>query len=150
MAEFDSIKDVISFAIRLEQASQEFYRHLCDTVHNPAVRNYLRTLINEEKLHEQRLQKVLTEIEGILNISIEPEDIQCYIQAVEVPMSLDYKEAVKVARDKEKAAQMLYSIIAGTTTDPDMKKLFQQLSAQEKIHYDFFEKEYLKICISEN
>ena len=150
MAEFYSIQDVLSFAIRLEQASQAFYRHLSSIVDSPSVSRYLDTLISEEILHEQRLRKVLNEQGGILDTSISAEEVQSYIQAMEVPPSLNYKGAVRIARDKEKAAQMLYSVIAGATNDPVLQDVFKQLSTQEKIHRQFFENEYRTICLSEN
>jgi rubrerythrin len=150
MADFYSIQDILSFAIRLEQASQEFYRHLSGLVDSPSVSGYLDTLIEEEKLHELRLRQVLSEQGGALEASISAKEIECYIQAVQVPASLDYKGAVKIARDKEKAAQMLYLVIAGATADPQLQGVFRQLSAQEKIHRTFFENEYRAICLSEN
>ena len=150
MAEFYSIQDVLSFAIRLEQASQEFYRLLSQTVDSPSVKNYLKTMVDEEKLHEQRLQKLLDEQGGTLDMTIPTREVQNYVRAVDVPPSLDYKGAVKIARDKEKAAQMLYSVLAGATDESNLRDLFRQLAAQEKIHRQFFEDEYQNICLSEN
>jgi len=150
MPDFYSIQDVLTFAIHLEQASQEFYRRLSRTVSSPSVARFLAELVKEEKLHEQRLQQLLTESGGIGQQNISSDQIDCYIQAIKVSDSLDYKEAVKLAMDKEKAAQMLYSVIAGVMEDPILAEVFRQLSAQEKTHRQFFENEYRCICTGEN
>lgn len=150
MPDFYSIQDVLTFAIHLEQASQEFYRRLSRTVDSPSVSRFLAGLVNEEMLHEQRLQQLLTESGGAPEPRISSDQIDGYIQAIKVSESVDYKEAVKLAMDKEKAAQMLYSVIAGVMEDTVLAEVFRQLSAQEKIHRQFFENQYQQICLSEN
>lgn len=137
MPDFYSIQDVLSFAIRLEQASQEFYRHLSRKAHNPSVAQFLTTLAAEEELHEAQLQRLLDERGAVLNKSISAEEVNRYVQAMDVSESLDYKGAVKLAMDKEKAAQMMYSVIAGVMVgDKTLEEMFLLLSAQEKGHIE--------------
>ena len=150
MPDFYSIEDVLSFAIRLEQASQEFYRQLSKKSHHQSVAQFLMTLVTEEQLHESQIQQILNERGAVLNKSISAEEVDRYVQAMGVPESLDYKEAVKLAMDKEKSAQMLYSVLAGAIGDETLEEMFRLLSAQEKAHKEFFEKEYRHICVSEN
>jgi rubrerythrin len=150
MSHFYSIQDVLSFAIHLEQASQEFYQQLSQTVHDPSVGRFLRSLIEEEKLHEERLQQMYEGAGDVPEPVISPQEIDGYLRAMKVPDSLEYKEAVKLAMDKEKAAQSLYTIIAGTLSDEILKDVFLQLAAQEKNHCQYFEEEYHKICLGEN
>ena len=85
-----------------------------------------------------------------MNRSISVEEVEHYVQAIKVPESLDYKEAVKLAMNKEKSAQMLYSVLAGVMEDKTLEELFLLLSKQEKSHKEFFEKEYQRICLGEN
>jgi rubrerythrin len=150
MPDFYSIEDVLSFAIRLEQASQEFYRQLSPKTPRPSVAQFLMTLVAEEKLHEAQLQQLLNDQGGVLNKSISAEEVNRYVQAMDVSESLDYKRAVKLAMSKEKAAQMLYSVLAGVMDDKAIEEMFQMLSTQEKAHKEFFEKEYRRIRMSEN
>ena len=150
MPNFYSIQDVLSFAIRLEQASQEFYRHLSRKAHSQSVSRFLASLVTEEQLHEAQLQRLLDDRGAVLEKSISAEEVNRYVQAMDVPESLDYKEAVKLAMDKEKAAQMLYSILAEVIGDKTLEEMFQLLAAQEKAHKEFFEKEYRRIRVSEN
>ena len=150
MPDFYSIQDVLTFAIHLEQASQEYYRHLSDTAHSPSVSRFLAAMVEEEKLHEQRLKQLMDDEGVMLTKSISAQDVDGYIHGMQVPESMDYKEAVKLAMDKEKAAQMLYSVIAAVMEDDLLAQLFLQLSAQEYKHWQFFDKIYQQICLSEN
>jgi rubrerythrin len=150
MPDFYSVQDVLSFAIRLEQISQEFYRNLSKKTHSPSVSRYLEALVKEEQLHEQRLKQLLDEQGIAADLAVSTHEVDCYIQAMDVPGELDYKQAVKLAMDKEKAARMLYSVIAGVMDELELKTLFQTLSEQEQNHMKFFEKEYRHICITQN
>ena len=150
MPDFYSIQDVLSFAIRLEQASQEFYRQLSQKAHSSSVIQFLTALVKEEQAHEAQLQKMLTDKGAVLDTSISAEEVDRYVQAMNVSELLDYKEAVKLAMDKERAAQMLYSVLAGVVDDKTLEEMFLLLSAQEGAHKEFFEKEYRRICVSEN
>jgi len=150
MPDFYSIEDVLSFAIRLEQAAQEFYRLLSQKSHSRPVAQFLMTLVAEEKLHESQLQQILNERGGVLNQSISAEEVNRYVQAMNVSESLDYTNAVKLAMDKEKAAEMLYSVLAGVMDDNTLKEMFLLLSTQEKAHKKFFEKEYRRIRVGKN
>ncbi|MHC5090234.1 MAG: ferritin-like domain-containing protein [Planctomycetota bacterium] len=150
MPDFYSIEDVLSFAIRLEQAAQEFYRLLSQKSHNQPVAQFLRTLVAEEELHESQLRQILDERGDALNHSISAEEVNRYVQAMKVSESLDYTSAVKLAMDKEKAAEMLYSVLAGVIDDATLKEMFLLLSTQEKAHKKFFEKEYRRIRVGKN
>ncbi len=150
MPDFYSIEDVLSFAIRLEQAAQEFYRLLSQKSRNQPVAQFLMTLVAEEKLHEAQLRQILDERGAALNHSISAEEVNRYVQAMKVSESLDYTSAVKLAMDKEKAAEMLYSVLAGVMDDTTLKEMFLLLSTHEKAHKKFFEKEYRRIRVGKN
>ncbi|MHC5179583.1 MAG: ferritin family protein [Planctomycetota bacterium] len=150
MPDFYSIQDILSLAVRLEQASQEFYRQLSQTSQNQPVIRFLETLLIEEQAHEAKLLKLINEQGAVLEKSIGADEIHGYIRAIETPESPDYKAAVKLAMDKEKAAEMLYSVLAGLVEDQSLKQMLLRLSRQEQMHKQFFEKEYHRICLSEN
>lgn len=151
MVEFHSVRDIILFAIQLEQASQEFYDQLLSQTDSPAVAHFFHEMAEQERIHEQKLRDILeSEAELLKRDAISSTEISLYIDAMDVPASLDYKHAVKMAMNKEKASQTLYSILARTVDNVDYAELFERLSDQEKAHKQFFETEYRRICIGEN
>lgn len=151
MADFHSAKEIIVFAINLEKASQEFYEQLILQTESPSTCHFLRELAEQERIHEQKLQDILDADDLPLMLDrVDHDQVKMYIEAMDVPAKLDYKGAVKVAMDKEKASQMLYTILAGSVDNPGYAELFNKLAGQERLHKHFFETEYRRICISEN
>ncbi|MBC8379181.1 MAG: ferritin family protein [Planctomycetes bacterium] len=149
--EFQTVRDVLSFAISLEHISQEFYQELADEVTDSGVRSFLLEMVQQEALHEQQLRDLLEDGGAHLLGTVDDSEIHSYIQAMQVPDELDYKKAVKVAFDKENASQMLYTILSNMIqSDEAIRKLLLDLAKQEKIHKEFFAKEYDRIRLSEN
>lgn len=150
MKEFRTVQDVVKFAITLEQASQNFYRRLAEQTQSPSVRHFLLEMVAEETAHENQLRDMITGGWQILIQEISSDDMDRYIDAMTIPEPLDYKEAVKIARDKEKASRMLYTLLSGVTDHPQLTGIFRKLALQEQAHHDYFEQEYRRICVSEN
>ena len=150
MLEFQSVRDVIQFAISLERVSQQFYYELAEKVTDPGVCGFLLEIAGEEALHEAQLRSLLEDGGQAVAGQVDTREIQAYVQAMQIPDELDYKKAVKVACDKEKASQMLYLILSNSVTAEHIKQLLLALSKQEQKHKEFFAKEYNRICLSEN
>ena len=149
MFEFETSEDVLSFAVSLEHISQDYYRQLAGQVTDAGVRSFLLEMVAQEVLHEEALRGML-DAGDLLLTTVPADEIAAYIETLKIPDTLDYKKAVKVALDKEQASRMLYTILAGLTVDPALKDLLSVLARQELEHKQFFEKEYQRICLSEN
>ncbi|MHC4553070.1 MAG: ferritin family protein, partial [Planctomycetota bacterium] len=145
MFEFETVYDVLSFAISLEHISQEFYIELLDQVDDESVKSFLRDMAAEEAKHEVQLRELVESGEELKLATVPVEEIDAYIEALKVPDDLDYKKAVKIARDKENASRMLYTILAGLMSDKEIKDMLLYLADQEQKHKEFFEKEYQRI-----
>lgn len=150
MEQFYTARQVVRFAISLEQASQQFYRRLAAGA-EPAINTYLLQLAEEESLHEQSLRNAIdTSGEDLSAASVSPKEVDAYIQAVKLPEPFDYLSAVRLARDKENASRMLYSVLAASTDNPALEGLFLYLEQQEMAHQLYFEKEFARISIGRN
>ena len=150
MFEFQTVRDVIDFAISLERVSQNFYKQLAEEVVDDGVHQFLLQMAQQEAIHEEQLRSVLEGGADDLSNEIDPGEIQSYVQAMEVPDVLDYKRAVKIAYDKEKASQMLYLILSNAAEAEYIKRLLKLLAKQEQRHKEFFAREYDRIRLSEN
>lgn len=150
MQDFETVEDVLKFAISLEQASQRFYEQLSGQVLDPSVVEFLQDMATQEMYHEQQLREMLENGQYLVIAPIPEKEIKAYVNAMKVPDEMDYKRAVKVARDKENASRMLYSILSGLAEDPLLRKLFMRLADEELKHKKFFDQEYERICLGEN
>ncbi|MCE5184912.1 MAG: ferritin family protein [Planctomycetaceae bacterium] len=150
MMKFETLKDVLEFAISLEQASQEFYTRLAEQTESPSIKHFLLELVGEEKLHESHLREMVAGGWDILVSPISSKDMDRYIDTMNIPEPLDYKQAVKLARDKENASRMMYTILSSQVQQPELNSVLNLLAEQEQRHHDFFQNEYRRICVGEN
>jgi rubrerythrin len=150
MTDFQTLQDVIDFAIALEQASQKFYERLAHQTSSRSVQHFLLEMVTEEKVHETQLRAMIANGGDILSSEISSRDMDHYIDAMNIPDPLDYKQAIKIARDKENASHMLYTILAGLVKETELHSMLELLARQEKNHHDFFVRQYRRICVQEN
>jgi len=126
--EFQSVHDVLDFAIAQERMSQQFYQELSERADNSAVREFLLKMSREEVLHEEQLCSLVQEGAADLTHEVSSEEISAYIQSMNVPNELDYKRAVKIACEKENASQMLYSILSGMVESELVQQLLKPMT----------------------
>jgi rubrerythrin len=138
-----SIEDILNFAIGEEQAACEFYTHLAGQAQAPAMRATFENFANEELKHKVKLEAIkvggtLRRTEGHV------VDLQIADYLVDVPASpeLDYRGALVLAMKKEKAAFKLYSDLAASAGDENIKATFLALAQEEARHKLRFELEY--------
>ncbi len=143
MKEWETVDDVLDFAIREEEKAAAFYTSLAEKVEKPWMKKIFDDFASEEKGHREKLLKVkegkflLSSRERVLDLKIGD-----YLIDVTPDADLDYQDALIVAMKKEKAAFMLYTNLANSTQDENLRETFQTLAQEEARHKLRFETEY--------
>jgi len=151
MAKFNSIEQVLNFAIKLEQDAVDFYNQLSQQVQNQEMKDVFHEFALEEIKHKARLQGIKDR-----KLFIMPDDkvpdlkIGDYVEGIAPAKDMDYREALIVAMKREKAAFILYTNLAKKTEDPEMKSVFTSLALEESRHKLRFEVEYDEYIMREN
>jgi rubrerythrin len=151
MAKFNSIEQVLNFAIKLEQDAVDFYNQLSQQVQNQEMKDVFYEFALEEIKHKARLQSIKDQ-----KLFIMPDDkvadlkIGDYVEGIAPAKDMDYREALIVAMKREKAAFILYTNLANKTEDPEMKSVFTSLALEESRHKLRFEVEYDEYIMREN
>lgn len=151
MKEFESINDVLDFAMNEEQQAVEFYTRLAGQAQTDDMRRIFEEFANEEIAHKARLSKIKEE--GTYNTPVEKiADLKIadYMVNVKVTPDMSYQDALVVAMKKEKAAFKLYLALADRAPDNDMKSVFLSLAQEESKHKLRFELEYDEFVLREN
>lgn len=149
--EFNSVDEVLDFAIESEQNASDFYRDLADKVDNPNISRMFMGFAGEEMGHKKKLEaiksgKILqTDKRNVLNMKIAES-----LQPVEPHEDMNLQEALVVAMQREKEAFLLYNALAGATTDENVRATFEMLAQEEAKHKLRFEVEYDEMVMSEN
>ncbi|MHC4106022.1 MAG: ferritin family protein [Planctomycetota bacterium] len=150
MDEFNSIEEILEFAIAGEIEASQFYIDLAGQMDNQAMREVFEDFAREELAHK-------TKLEGVKKGNIQPKigevadlKIADYMVDIKPSPSMDYQSAIILAMKKEKAAFKLYTTLASKMQDPELRNMFLSLAQEEAKHKLRFEIEYDDVVMKEN
>ncbi|HEV58706.1 MAG TPA: hypothetical protein ENN87_14620 [Phycisphaerales bacterium] len=149
MQEFNSLDEVLDFAISMEYVSCQFYVELAQRADRPDVRDLFRALAREEVLHAERLEAMKGRSERPMGDSWPAVPVGGYVAAASVE-GLSYVEALRLAVDKERGSYTFYRLLASSMDDPMLKGLFGELARIEAEHRDVFQRHLDALCIGGN
>lgn len=142
MAKFDSIDDILDFAIEEEAQARIFYTELASKADTPGIKQMLEGFAAEEETHRLKLvgvkagKQALVSKEKVLDLKIAD-----YLVDVKPAVNMGYRDALIVAMKKEKAAFRMYTDLAGRVEGP-LRETFLGLAQEEAKHKLRFEIEY--------
>ncbi len=143
MKTWNSVEEVLDFAIKGEQEAVEFYTRLANQTANAAIRRVFEDFAREETGHKKKLLAVK---EGKTLQSagkiVKDMKIADYTVDFEPNPNIDYQDALLLAMKKEKKAFKLYSDLAAAAENQDVKAVLLSLAQEEAKHKLRFEIEY--------
>lgn len=151
MQTFESINEVLDFAMKSEQEAVEFYTALAGKMQNEEMKEVFLQFAREEVGHKARLQKIKDE--GLFDMEVEKiRDLKIsdYVVRTKASEDMEYSDALVLAMKREKAAFRLYTKLSERTEHPELKKVFQALAVEESKHKLRFELEYDDFVMREN
>ena len=143
MNRWNSIDEILDLAIGEEKAAAEFYTQLASQVKTPGMRQVLEGFAQEEMKHKAKLE--IIKAGGTLRPAQQQvTDLKIADYLVDVAPSPDmgYQGALVLAMKKEKAAFKLYTDLAASTEDENIRATFLALAQEEARHKLRFEIEY--------
>jgi len=146
MLQFQTLDDILDFAILQEKAAQKFYTKLSDQADDLNMQLFYRTLAEEEQVHEKELRKLKNRDSNLPAPDLTQLQKSGYLDALPIGPDMSIKEVLLYALKKEKSSRMLYSVLAENMRDEEMAELFKTLAAKEAEHADYFQKEYT-VCL---
>jgi len=143
MKQFDSVEEVLEFAIGEEENAMKFYTELAERSTNEQMKKTFLGFAKEEKGHKEKLlavkagKSLTPAVKKIRDLKIAD-----YLVEVDADKELNYQEALILAMKKEKAAFKLYNDLADATEDSSLYSLLLELAQEEAKHKLRFEVEY--------
>ncbi|MFC1738552.1 ferritin family protein [Planctomycetota bacterium] len=150
MDKFESVDDILEFAITGEVAANQFYMELAGKMENPAMAKAFEDLAKEELGHEAKLEaikqdKTLEPMEKVTDLKLAD-----YLVGVEPQPDMNYQNALILAMKKEKVAYKLYTHLAGVAGDKNLTEMFLRFAQEEAKHKLLLEIEYDEVVLKEN
>ena len=142
MSKFNTIKEVLDFAINEEIKSYSFYLELAEFVEQPEMARALTDLASEELRHKAKLEAVRA---GQITLDEEEIDnlgIAESVSDIEPDAKMDYLDMLIVGIKREEQACRLYTNLASIALNRQTKDIFTQLAHEEAGHKLRFEIEY--------
>ena len=149
--QFNSVDEILDFAIGEEQKASDFYNDLAARVSKPNIREIFENFAKEELGHKAKLMaakegKALQRSEKkILDLKIGD-----HLEQVELTPNIDFQDALILAMKAEKNAFRLYSSLAEQADDPAIRETLMSLAQEEAKHKLRFELEYDELVYTEN
>lgn len=151
MEKFNSLDDILNFAMKNEQEAVDFYLRLAKNSKGEEMKIVFEEFAQEEVKHKARLQKIQTEgtfvfkKEEVMDLNISD-----YIVHTVPHPEMSYPEALTLAMAKEKAAFKLYMRLSTKVADSGLQSVFMDLAQEESKHKLRFELEYDEYVLREN
>ena len=142
MGHFESVEEVLEFAIAREIESRDFYMKLAERMENPVMQKVFENFATEELGHKLKLEAINRGEILLVSQQVQSLDIADYVVDVEPQPDMDYAEALVLAMRKEKAAYRLYLDLAAVGEDEELTDMFLSLAQEEARHKLRFEIEY--------
>lgn len=134
MEKYNSIDEVLNFAIEQEQSEVDFYNDLADKMSKPKVEKLFRDIALEKQNHILKLEAI--RISGTFDHNsydqIKELKTEHYIADVDYSNEdPNYHDALIMAMEKEKATFMFYWDLAERVSYPELQELFYMLALHE-------------------
>jgi rubrerythrin len=151
MEKFNSVDDILDFAMKNEQEAVDFYSRLAKNSKGEEMKLVFEEFAQEEVKHKARLQKIKDEgtfafkKEEVMDLNISD-----YVVPTIPHPDMSYPEALTLAMAKEKAAFKLYMRLSTKVADAGLQAIFMDLAQEESKHKLRFELEYDEFVLREN
>jgi rubrerythrin len=151
MKEFETIDDILDFAIQSEQNAVDFYSKLAQESRNEEMKQVFVQFAKEEMGHKAGLLKIKTTgtfaVKDEIILDLKMSD---YLVDIEPTPDMSYEQALVIAMKREKNAFKLYTHLSAKAPTAELKKIFQSLAVEESKHKLRFELEYDEFILKEN
>ena len=149
---FDTITDVLDFAMERELEAETFYRELALQVKAAPMRQILEEFAEEEHMHREKLDMVKSGQFRMPSNSAPIPSIQLpdFLPEPKIGPDMDLADALIIAMKREKAAYRFYIELAADAPTQELMDLFLDLAHEEANHKLRFEIEYDDWIIDED
>lgn len=151
MKQWTSTDEILDYAISCEEEAVRFYNDLASRAKDSGMRTIFENYAKEEEGHKKKLLGIKSSgnfeasTEKILDLKVAD-----YLVEVEQTGDISYQDALILAMKREKAAFRLYTDMAASSRDPELKVVLQGLAQEEAKHKLHFELTYDDEILTEN
>ena len=142
-----TLNKALDLALNMEEKSIQLYTSAQVKILNPASKQFLKELVEEEQKHKRKILEVKMDPKKIdeiasLDTRIDNLKIVDWLEDVSLSPEANYQQILIYAGKREKTTHDLYIGLAKTYQAQDIGKVFAKLAQEELKHKYLLEKEY--------
>ena len=144
METFDSVDDVLDFALATEIRAKEFYETMADKLEILSVCDLFEQFIKEESRHIAMIQFEIVKRGKVVPTMGQTSDLDdtAVMAAIEPGQDDLYEEAFRIAIERETQAVRQYIDFAIQVEDEELREMFIELAEEETRHKVLLKLEY--------
>jgi rubrerythrin len=147
----EKLQKVLEFAIEREEESVRFYHTLQSKTWFSELKETLREFELVERSHILILQQIAQrDLADVQIPEVQNLKISDYLDPPSPGAKLNYRSLIITAMKREELSLKLYRTLARDAADPEVRKLFEKLAAEEARHKLHFETLYDENILKEN
>ena len=128
--------EIFEFAIAREVGAYDFYMQLSERQTDPIAKDLLKSLADEELEHKSKLEFEIIKQGRVVKDSEDWSELEKVYPSIEVEDASDisYREALKIAIEKEEMSFRLYADMASRMIDEQSRDMLYSLAEEEVNH----------------
>lgn len=142
MKKFQSVNEVLDFAISKEIEAHNFYMELSEWAERPEVADAFKEFAFEESRHKEKLEAIKAGEIAVQEDEVGSLNIADSAEITEPQANLTYPEALILAMQREKESFKLYTQLASISGDKKIRDILSNLAMEEARHKLHLEIEY--------
>lgn len=151
MNTFQSVDEVLDFAIEREEEAFVFYSDLANSGKSSAMREMFNDFAHEELGHKAKLLAIKNGRSFVMTQrKIASLKIADFLLETKPGSVMEYQDILRLAMQREKAAFKMYTDLAALAEEDNLRNIFTSLAQEEARHKLRFEIEYDEYVLREN
>jgi rubrerythrin len=142
MKNFNSIRDILNYAIEEESQARSFYEKMAGCIKREDVKAAVKQFALDELRHKLRLEGVRDGDVMLQDEEVGSLDLADSIRDIKPHAEMTYKELLAYAIKKEYQAFQFYMQLAQSAKEPIFREMFTHLAQEEAEHKLKLEIEY--------
>ncbi|NOY23216.1 MAG: ferritin family protein [Acidobacteria bacterium] len=149
---FNTVDELLDFAISEEEKASKFYVGLADRMDRPWMKKIFVEFSKEELGHKAILEGIKRggDLQPLQEQILDLKILESLHMGDAPADDIDYQQALIIAMKAEKEAYVLYTSLAELARDEKAKSILYRLAQEEAKHKLRFEMEYDEMVLKEN
>ncbi len=151
----NDVEEILRTAKQIEESSYNFYTTAEEMVSTPHIKEQMRDLADQEKIHKQKIEEIMGKgveevTKGLIVEHIQDMKLGDYLLPSRIDSKADIQDILITAIKREDLTHQFYQKLLKGAKNDDLRKVLEFLSIEELKHKNKLQFLYDDIVYQEN